>query len=105
MPNTPQKLFEELGEDDQMAAIDVAVATVLVGLRIPSTGKPLYDWVATEFASCRTLPPNVVKYALRHLGQSLYVQDWTLVIEKHGKEVVTKFSRPISGENGQAIIQ
>jgi hypothetical protein len=96
------KPFEQLSEDDQKAAIDVCVSAVLLGLRIPTTGKPLYDWIATEFANCRTLPPNVVKYALRSLGKELYVQDWTMTIEKRGNGVATEFSTRVSGgPNGQ----
>jgi hypothetical protein len=86
------KPFEELSPEDQKAAIDVSVCAVLIGLRTPSAGKAFFDWLATEFARCRTLPPNVVKYALRSLGQELYSQDWTMTIEKRGSRVVTKFS-------------
>ena len=84
--------FMQLNKEDQSAAIDVAVATILIGLRISSTGKPLYDWLATEFASCRSLPPNVVKYALRSLGTGLLRQNWTLTIEKQGDGLITKFT-------------
>jgi len=83
--------FSQLATEDQKAAIDVAVSAILIGLRIPSTGKPLYDWMATEFSSCRSLPPNVVKYALRSLGQGLLSQNWTLTIEKDGEGIITKF--------------
>lgn len=84
--------FEQLNKEDQSAAIDVAVATILIGLRIASTGKPLYDWMATEFAGCRRLPPNVVKYALRSLGLGLLKQNWVLTIQKEGDGVTTKFT-------------
>jgi hypothetical protein len=94
---------EQLNEEDQMAAIDVAIAAVLIGLRIPSAGKPLYDFLGSEFASSRGLPPNVVRYALRHLGQGLFAQDWTLVIEKRGAAVITKFSHPETS-NGEGTI-
>lgn len=87
-----QSPFNELGPEDQKAAIDIAIAAILIGLRIQSTGKPLYDWIASEFASSRTLPPNVVRYALRHLGRALAHEDWALVIEKKGEALTTKFT-------------
>jgi hypothetical protein len=83
--------FSQLGKEDQKAAIDVAVAAIVIGLRIPSTGKPLYDWMATEFTSCRGLPANVVKYALRSLGQGLLKENWTLTVEKDGEGISTRF--------------
>jgi hypothetical protein len=83
--------FNELSDQDQKAAIDVAVAAVLIGLRIPTAGKPLYDYVATEFSSSRTLPPNIVRYALRSLGRTLFKQDWTMTITKTSEEVTTHF--------------
>jgi hypothetical protein len=97
--------FDQLNPEDQMAAIDVAVSTVLIGLRIPSANKPLYDFIATEFASCRQLPANVVRYALRSLGRELFDQDWTLTIEKREGRVVTKFSTqtPILGADGEQL--
>jgi hypothetical protein len=98
--------FSQLNAEDQKAAIDVAVAAVLIGLRIPSTGKPLYDWMATEFASTRSLPPNVVKYALRSLGQALFRQNWTLIIEKDKDGIITKFTPEWKeGDDGDQILQ
>lgn len=90
MENRP-RAFDSLNDDDQKAGIDVGVATALIGLRIPSTGKPLYDYIVTEFASCRTLPPNTVKYALRSIGQSLLKSDWKMTIEKQHGRLVTTF--------------
>lgn len=92
--------FDQLSEEDQKAAIDVAVAAIVIGLRIPSTGKPLYDWMATEFTSCRGLPANVVKYALRSLGGSLLKQNWELTITKNGEGITTVFT-PESEETAQ----
>lgn len=83
--------FDQLGPDDKKAAIDVAVAAILIGLRIPSTGKPLYDWMATEFSGCHSLPLNMVRYALRSVGKSLATQNWELTIKKNGPEVTTSF--------------
>lgn len=84
--------FNELSPKDQQAAIDLAVSTIVIGLRIPSTGKPLYDWMATEFASTHGLPPNKVKYALRGLGQTLLKENWELIITKDGQGVTTSFT-------------
>ena len=95
--------FEQLSEEDQKAAIDVAVATILIGLRIPSTGKPLYDWIATEFTSSRSLPANVVKYALRSLGRSLAAQNWEMVIKKDGEGLTTVFTPEQKGIDGQEL--
>jgi hypothetical protein len=98
--------FDQLSPEDQRAAIDVAVSTVLIGLRIPSVDKPLYDFIATEFANSRQLPANVVRYALRSLGRELFDQNWTLTIEKHGDGVTTKFTPiQINGADGQSVIQ
>lgn len=92
--------FEQLNEDDQKAAIDVAIAAIVIGVRIPSTGQPLYDWMATEFSSCRSLPPNVVKYALRSLGQTLTQQNWVLTIQKDGMGIATSFT-PENQDDGE----
>jgi hypothetical protein len=101
--------FEQLNEADQKAAMDVAIATVLISLQIPSAGQPLYDFLVNEFARCHGLPRQVVRYALRHLGQALYTQNWTLTVQKAESKVVTKFtpdSAPASrngngeGDNG-----
>lgn len=97
--------FNQLNADDQKCAIDVAIAAVLIGVRIPATGKPLYDYIATEFSASRTIPSNLAKYALRSLGRSLTHQDWTLQIEKEGEEIVTSFTprpRPRKEADGQS---
>jgi hypothetical protein len=92
--------FNQLGPEDQKAAIDVAIAAVLIGLRISTTGKPLYDWMATEFAATHNIPPNVAKYALRSLGRGLTAQNWTLIINKDGEGVTTQF-KPEKKENSE----
>jgi hypothetical protein len=97
--------FTQLNDDDQKAAVDVSVATVVLGLRISSTGQALYDWVATEFATSRSIPSNLTKYALRDLGKVLLKEDWTLLIEKSGEQVTTHFTpqnkRRILGDDSQ----
>jgi hypothetical protein len=84
--------FEQLGEKDQKAAINVAIGTILIGMQISSAGQQLYDWLATEFASSNGLPSNVVKYALRKLGQRLYKEDWTFYVEKSGDQITAHFT-------------
>ena len=94
--------FEELSRKDQEAAIDAAIAVILLGVRIPTVGKELHDYIATEFTSCHGLPRNVVKYAFRSLGQSLFKDNWTLIIQKSGKGLTTKFAaEPI--KNGDSL--
>lgn len=95
--------FNQLNSDDQKCAIDIAVAAVLVGVRLPSTGKPLYDYIATEFASARTIPANLAKYALRSLGRNLIRQNWTLTIKKDGEGLTTEF-RPQPKETDGEIV-
>lgn len=100
------KPFDQLSEDDQKAATDVAVATVVIGLRIPTAGKQLYDFIATEFASCRTIPRNIAKYSLRGLGESLFEQNWTMTITKKQGKVTTFFTPEPDGQesNDSTII-
>ena len=97
--------FEQLNHKDQKSAIDLAVATIVVGLRIPSTGKPLYDWMATEFASTYSIPPNVAKYALRSLGRRLMDQNWELTITKNGDGVTTSFTPEDREDDHETIIR
>jgi hypothetical protein len=87
------KPFDQLNEADQKAAIDIGICVAVLGARIPSCGKPLFDYVATEFVSCYSLPPNIAKYALREVGQSLFSSEWTFTIEKTGQGLVTTFKR------------
>ena len=93
--------FTQLNDADQKAAIDVSIATVLLGLRISSTGQALYDWVATEFATSRTIPANLTKYALRELGAVLLKEDWTLMVEKTGEQITTHFTPVRKSNDGE----
>lgn len=88
--------FDLLSEDEQKAAIEVAVAVTLLELRMPSAAQLLYDLVADEFATTYILSHNVTKYALQSLGRRLMAQNWTLVIEKNQDKVSTIFT-PGSG--------
>lgn len=83
--------FNQLNTEDQKCAIDVAVATILIGMRL-GADKALYDYVLTEFARSRTIPNNLAKYAIRNLGRTLTVQNWTLTIKKESGELVTSFT-------------
>jgi hypothetical protein len=96
--------FEQLGAEDQKAAIDVGVCVTVLGTRVPSCGKPLFDFVATEFVSSYKLPPNMGKYALRQMGRSLFDSDWTFTVEKKGDALVTRFERTGSND-GNAPLQ
>jgi hypothetical protein len=84
--------FNQLPEVDQKAAVDISVALLVIGLRITTIDQTMYDFVATEFCRSRTLSPNVVKYALRALAKRIYMQDWTLMIQKIGDEVTSTFT-------------
>jgi hypothetical protein len=101
MENRP-RAFDDLSEDDQKAAIDVAVAKVLIDARIPSTGTLHDNYIVTEFAGCRTLPPNKIKYALRSIGQSLLKSDWKMTIEKQHGRLVTTFVL-IPGDTDESV--
>lgn len=96
--------FNQLNDEDQQAAIDVAISAVLVGLRIPTTGQQFYDYVTSEFAASRGLPSNVVKYALRNIGQNLLKQNWALTIVKDGERLTTKFTPEKPGGNSEGKV-
>jgi hypothetical protein len=95
------KPFDQLSDDDKKAATDVVVATLLIGLRIPSTGTPLYQYLANEFAKGRSLPANMVRYALQGMGQALVEEDWTLTVYKVGERLTSKFTPTQHDGNGQ----
>jgi hypothetical protein len=92
--------FDQLSAEDQKCAIDVAVAAILIGTRLSSTDKALYDYILTEFARSRTIPSNLAKYALRSLARTLSEQNWELTIRKDGQGLVTSFTP--GGENENA---
>jgi hypothetical protein len=92
--------FNELNTEDQKCAIDVAIAALLIGTRLPSVDKALYDYLVTEFSRSLTLPANLAKYALRSLGRTLALQNWTLTISKDGEGIVTAF-KPEPVNNNQ----
>jgi hypothetical protein len=91
--------FEELNKSDRESAIDCTVATVILASRIPSCGKPLYDWLITEFASTYGLPKNAVRWALRDIGQRLYGTDWAFSVTKREERVITLFL-PVKSPGG-----
>jgi hypothetical protein len=95
--------FDELSGDDQKTAVDVAVALIAIGIRIPSTTKAMYDYVASEFARSQTLPSNKVRYALRDLAKTLSTENWTWEISKKEMTIVTKFTPERPSKNGQAL--
>jgi hypothetical protein len=83
--------FEQLGEQEQKAATDVAVALTVLGTRIPTLSKVFTDAIVTEFTNCYKLTPNVGKYALRELGQNLFSQNWAFSVHKAGVMLTTEF--------------
>lgn len=107
MEQTTPRPFEQLSDDDQKAAIDVAVALTILGTRIPTLQKPLTDFIVTEFTSCYGLPRNIVKYAFRELGANLFRQDWNLTATKAGPKLTTQFTplETSGGGNGEMIIE
>lgn len=104
---TSNRPFSQLSDEEQKAAIDVAVALSVIAVRIPSVQKALTDYIVTEFTSCHNLSPNIAKYAFRELGANLFNQDWHFGVTKAGERVTTQF-QPLEtsgGTNGQIIIQ
>jgi hypothetical protein len=91
--------FEDLNQADRECAIDCAVAAVILASRIPSVGKPLYDWLTTEFATTYNLPKNAVRYILRDIGQSLYGTDWAFSVTKKEEKLITLFV-PVEASSG-----
>lgn len=95
--------FEELNEADRESAIDCAIAAVILASRIPSVGKPLYDWLTTEFASTYNLPKNVVRSILREVGQTLYKTDWGFSVTKKDEKLITLFV-PVQASGDGAVL-
>lgn len=95
--------FEQLGEEQQKAAVDIAVALTVLGTRIPTLSKAFSDSVITEFVNSYGLVPNVAKYALRELGAGLFKQNWEFTVHKTGEMLTTEFS-PIDGAAGNGPI-
>jgi hypothetical protein len=97
--------FEELNQADRECAIDCAVAAVILASRIPNVGKPLYDWLITEFANTYNLPQDAVRYALRNIGQSLHDTDWGFSVTKKEERLITLFV-PVeaSGGDGDKVV-
>jgi hypothetical protein len=100
METPSSEVFNELSPQDQKVAIDIAVATILLGVRLPGCGQQLfYDFIAAEFTSSYTLSSNVAKYALRSLAKTLLEQDWVLTIKKEKGKIVTSFTpEPIKND-------
>jgi hypothetical protein len=93
-----QKPFQQLSETDQKAAIDIGICVSVLGARLPSCGKPLFDYVASEYVKDYGIPANIAKYALRQVGEALFTSEWTFTIQKTGQGLVTSFKRV--GDNG-----
>jgi hypothetical protein len=98
--------FEELNQTDRECAIDCAIAATVLAARIPSCGKPLYDWLITEFASTYNLPKNAARSALRDISQQLYKTDWGFSVTKKEEKLITLFV-PVeaSGDGDGAVLK
>lgn len=94
--------FDELSPDMQKCVIDVGVLSTALGVRLPSAGKALFDFILAEFLKSYTLP-NSGKYALRHVAAELWNSDWEFTVTKRGKRMVTKFEK-LQGGNGEITI-
>jgi hypothetical protein len=91
--------FEELNQADRQRAIDCAIAVAILSTRIPAAGKPLYDWLAAEFATTYNLPKNAVRSVLRDIGQQLYKTDWGFSVTKKEEKLITLFV-PVESSGG-----
>jgi hypothetical protein len=96
--------FEELNQADQECAIDCAVAATVLAARIPSVGKPLYDWLASEFATTYNLPNNIVRSVLHDIGQTLYKTDWGFSVTKKEEKLITLFVPVEASSDGAGAV-
>lgn len=87
--------FYELDEIEQRACLDLAVAVAIIETRA-TLSPDLIKELVEQFASKRALPLNSVRYSLKHVGTSLFRQDWEFSCSKHGAAITTEF-RPLSG--------
>ena|SRR5215475_13629922 len=94
--------FDQLTPEQQKAAVDIGVTVAVLGTRIPTAGKELYDLVCEHFMKSYTLG-NEGKYALRELGKELFASNWELTVTKRGARLVTQFEK-LQGDNGEIKI-
>jgi hypothetical protein len=96
--------FDELSEQDKVCAIDITVALAVLAARIPAAAanKALNDWVLQEFANAYGHPPQTARYALKHIGTSLFATDWVFHVEKIQQQLKTEFRQhnPAGGKDG-----
>jgi hypothetical protein len=91
--------FEQLSWEEKKAAIDIVIAAVVLVNRLPdAVGKPLYDYLETEFANNFSLPINRARYSLRGLSEVLFYQEWKFIVTKEGGTLKTEFYRNQSDE-------
>jgi hypothetical protein len=98
----PQQPFDQLGQEDQKALIDVAVMLIALTTRVP-TIKGIYDAVRAEFIRSYHLS-NSAKYALHHVTDELMNSNWELTIRKKGVRLITSYTK-LQSDNGEAHIQ
>lgn len=104
MPEEKPQLtpFEQLGEEDQKALIDVTVMVIALTTRVP-TVKGLYEAVRTEFVRSYNVS-NSAKYAFRQVTDELMNSNWELKIVKKGRRLITSYTR-LQSDNGDMQIQ
>lgn len=104
MPEDKPQLtpFEQLGEEDQKAIIDVTVMVIALTTRVPTT-KGLYETVRTEFVRSYNLS-NIAKYAFRQVTDELMNSNWELKITKKGRRLITGYTK-LQSDNGDMQIQ
>lgn len=97
--------FDQLSPQQKQCAIDVTVASAILAARLPSMAgnKTFNDWLVAWFSATYQLPHQISRYALRHIGASLFATDWNFSVEKNQQTLVTKFRQidPAGGADGQ----
>lgn len=93
--------FDQLSPEQKQCAIDITVAAAILAARLPnSAGNPTFNsWLIQEFANTYQIPPQVSRYALRHIGASLFSSEWSFSLDKTHQKLITRF-RPINPAGG-----
>lgn len=92
--------FEELSEQDQKIAIELAAIGSLLVTRLPMLSNEVFDVLTTEFAATYNIPANLAKYAMRSISKELFKTSWDFTIKKNlESEIHTEFVPGASIEN------
>lgn len=96
--------FDKLSPEQKQCAIDITVASAILAARLPNAaGNPTFNsWLVQEFANTYQIPPQISRYALRHIGASLFSTEWTFSLDKSQQKLVSKFRQidPAGGPDG-----